>query len=416
MAPRGHAHRVPRRLPPDALRAVAAGRASACPTRTCCCRRAWPGRRPSPKLPACGLRASGCAVRGPRRQRRWAADRGAGRRDPARGRRPGAAPSSASAATRWRPGPTSCKTYEAMQALDLTRRARHQDVGHRQAAPTTSSRRSCRSRAPPPRMPNETIWGYGAATTGYPDALRAVRARAGRAAGRAATVIEEWELFYGLAQRLGLQLRCAGVGPRHGAPADDRRAPRADDCARPRIPLGRGEAPPARAHLRRPVDRRAARRSRAGRTGSTSATAYMIDELAEVAAEPLIDHAGYTAPTRCSPTGSCSAACSTSTTRRAATSRTSCASSAYNPAFMHPDDLGRRGLRRGRHHRDRLRPRRDPRRRRAGARRGQRRHLDGPRVGATPRSSTATSARSAPTPAGSRAPTTTSTRSPGCPS
>ena len=54
-------------------------------------------------------------------------------------------------------------------------------------------------------MPNETIWGYGAATTGYPEpyaqyAPAVVEPPAG------SDVIEEWELFYGLAQRMGLQL------------------------------------------------------------------------------------------------------------------------------------------------------------------------------------------------------------------
>ena len=59
-------------------------------------------------------------------------------------------------------------------------------------------------------MPNETIWGYGAATTGYP-APYAQWHPAVSQPPEGSDVIEEWELFVGLARRLGLGLRFAGT-------------------------------------------------------------------------------------------------------------------------------------------------------------------------------------------------------------
>ena len=82
----------------------------------------------------------------------------------------------------------------------------------------------------------------------------------------------------------------------------------------------------------------------------------MLAELAEVAAEPILDHAGYRpdevfayrlVSRRMLDVYNSSGRDIPHLVRKFTT----------NPAFMNPDDRGRRGLGQGRHHRDRLRPR-----------------------------------------------------------
>ncbi len=144
-------------------------------------------------------------------------------------------------------------------------------------------------------LPNETIWGYGAATTGYP-APYAQWHPAVCEPPEGSDVIEEWEFFWGLALRMGLQLRFAGVE------LDMDCAPTTDDlhqllCRKGRIPLEEVKRHPSGAMFRdpsirvQPKDDGWTHRLRLG-------DATMLAELAEVAAAPVLEHAGFRADER----------------------------------------------------------------------------------------------------------------------
>jgi anaerobic selenocysteine-containing dehydrogenase len=185
--------------------------------------------------------------------------------------------------------PDQLKTYDAMQALDLNIAL---DIRMSATAKlcdyVIATKLSLETDAM--TMPNETIWGYGAATTGYPEpyaqyAPKVVDPPDG------ADLIEEWELFYGLAQRMGLQLTVAGVElDMHAPPTTD--ALHARMTRSSRIPLdevkqhphGKIFDDPTIIVLPKPQDW--PHRLHVGESS-------MMDELADVAAEPLIAHAGY---------------------------------------------------------------------------------------------------------------------------
>ena len=139
-------------------------------------------------------------------------------------------------------------------------------------------------------MPNETIWGYGAATTGYPEPY-AQFAPAAVDPPEGSEVVEEWEFFYGLAQRLGLQLKVAGVE----VSMDDK--PTTDDLhhlmtRKARIPLDEVKQHPHGKIWDDPSivvlgkEEGWAHKLQVGHD-------LMMAELAEVASEPVLDHAGY---------------------------------------------------------------------------------------------------------------------------
>ena len=139
-------------------------------------------------------------------------------------------------------------------------------------------------------MPNETIWGYGAATTGYPEPY-AQFAPAVVDPPEGSEVIEEWEFFYGLAQRLGLQLKVAGVE----VSMDDQ--PTTDDLhhlmtRKARIPLDEVKQHPHGKIWDDPSIVVLAKEE--GWTHRLQVGhELMMTELAEVAGEPVLDHAGY---------------------------------------------------------------------------------------------------------------------------
>src|SRR5262249_51031111 len=141
-------------------------------------------------------------------------------------------------------------------------------------------------------MPNETIWGYGAATTGYPEPY-AQWAPALVDPPQGSEVVEEWQFFYRLAQRMGLSLKFSGVE------LDMATEPTSDEllelmCRGSRVPLAEvkrhphGAMFPDDAIRVLPKDEGWAERLDVGHP-------MMMGELAEVAAEALVDHAGYRA-------------------------------------------------------------------------------------------------------------------------
>lgn len=238
--------------------------------------------------------------------------------------------------------PDQLKTYEAMQALDLNvtldiKMSATAKMADYVIAPKLSLEVDGTT------MPNETIWGYGAATTGYPEPYaQFAPALVDPPAG--SDVIEEWEFFYGLAQRMGLELKVAGVA----VSMQDR--PTADDLhhvltRNARIPLDEVKRHP---HGRifddpsivvEPKEQGWPHRLDVGHDA-------MMAELADVAAEPVLDHAGYRA-------GEVFAYRLVS--RRMLDVYNSSGRDiphlvrkySYNPAFMHPDDLEAEGLAQG---------------------------------------------------------------------
>jgi anaerobic selenocysteine-containing dehydrogenase len=187
---------------------------------------------------------------------------------------------------------------------------------------------------------NENMWGFGAATTGYPEpyaqwAPKLVDPPEG------SDCIEEWELFHGLARRLGLQLQLRGVD------LDMEQRPTTDElhqiiCAGSRIPLDEVKRHP-HGHIWSdppvvvlPKELGCEHRLHVG-------AAPMMEQLAEVAAEPVTDHGGYDDAERFT---------HRLVSRRMADVYNSSARDIprlvarwrYNPAFLHPDDLARAGL------------------------------------------------------------------------
>ena len=185
--------------------------------------------------------------------------------------------------------PDQLKTYEAMQALDLNvtldiKMSATAKLCDYVIAPKLSLEVDGTT------MPNETIWGYGAATTGYPEPY-AQFAPAAVDPPEGSEVVEEWEFFYGLAQRLGLQLKVAGVEVSMDA------KPTTDDLhhlmtRKARIPLDEVKQHPHGKIWDDPSivvlgkEEGWAHKLQVGHE-------LMMAELAEVAAEPVLDHAGY---------------------------------------------------------------------------------------------------------------------------
>jgi anaerobic selenocysteine-containing dehydrogenase len=238
--------------------------------------------------------------------------------------------------------PDQLKTYEALQALDLSVTL---DIK------MSATARLCDYVIAPKlsleiagtTMPNETIWGYGAATTGYPEPY-AQYAPAVVDPPQGSDVIEEWEFFYGLAQRMGLQLKFAGIAldmqnkptseqlltwqTRNGRIALDevRKHPSGKIFSDPSIVVEAKDAGwPHRLNIGHPS---------------------MLLELADVASEPLLDHEGFRVGERFR---------YRLTSRRLPDVYNSSGRDiphllrryATNPAFMHPDDLAEEGLQRG---------------------------------------------------------------------
>ena len=161
-------------------------------------------------------------------------------------------------------------------------------------------------------------------------------------------VIDEWELFWGLAHRMRvpLELGRAPLGPpvaapasgRHRHQADDRRAHGDRGRRRPRA-AGRGEAVPERARVRggardhrpRPPRTRRASTSRPSCSSRTSA-AWPRSPSSTAAA---------TGPASATPTGSPAAACARCSTRPAPTCRPSTGAGPATPPTSAPTTCAR---------------------------------------------------------------------------
>jgi anaerobic selenocysteine-containing dehydrogenase len=185
--------------------------------------------------------------------------------------------------------PDQLKTFDALQELDLLAQF---DVRWSATAKLATHVVGCRLslETEATTLPNETIWGYGAATTGYPGPY-AQWAPALVEPPADSAVVEEWQIFYRLAQRMGLALTFAGT------PLDMEHEPEAGTlielmCQGSRISLDEVKRHPHGAMF---VDDSI--RVLAKDPGWTERLdvghPLMMDELAAVAAEPLADHAGY---------------------------------------------------------------------------------------------------------------------------
>jgi anaerobic selenocysteine-containing dehydrogenase len=238
--------------------------------------------------------------------------------------------------------PDQLKTYEALQTLELSVTL---DIK------MSATARLCDYVIAPKlslevagtTMPNETIWGYGAATTGYPEPY-AQYAPAVVEAPEGSDVIEEWEFFYGLAQRMGMQLKFAGIA------LDMESKPTSDELIAWQSRHGRIALDEVRKHPSGEIFSSPTIVVEAKETGWTHRLNIghpaMVRELGEVASEPLLDHEGFRIgePFRYRLTSrrlpdvyNSSGRDIPHLLRRYAT----------NPAFMHPDDLAEEGLQRG---------------------------------------------------------------------
>ncbi len=233
--------------------------------------------------------------------------------------------------------PDQLKTYEAMKKLDL-----NVTLDIKMSATAKMADYVIPPRlgleAPAISQPNEFIWFYGF-STGYPEPYAMYQPRiTDDPAG--ADLVEEWEFFYGLAQRMGLQLRvnCQDL--------DMVNKPTTDDiyemlCKGSRIPLSEVKKYP-HGHifddptiLVLPKDEDCEEKLDIG-------NADMMAELAQVMTEPVTDHAGYTdmrfshrlVSRRMNDVYNSSGRDIPALVRN----------HSYNPAFMNPGDIAALGL------------------------------------------------------------------------
>jgi anaerobic selenocysteine-containing dehydrogenase len=129
--------------------------------------------------------------------------------------------------------PDQLKTYEAMKALDLNVSL---DIKMSATAKLCDYVIGTKLglEAPAITQPNEGVWGYGG-STGFPEPYAMYQGTVVEPP-EGSQVLEEWEVFYGLAQRMGLQLTFAGQE------LDMENKPTTDElyemlCAGSRIPL-----------------------------------------------------------------------------------------------------------------------------------------------------------------------------------
>jgi anaerobic selenocysteine-containing dehydrogenase len=238
--------------------------------------------------------------------------------------------------------PDQLKTFDALQELEVLVQL---DVRWSATAKMSTHVVGCKLglEAEGTTMPNETIWGYGAATTGYPDPY-AQWTDALVDPPEGSEVCEEWQVFYRLAQRLGLQLKFAGVV------LDMENEPTSGELlehmtATARIPLSEVKAHPHGAMFFDDTIRVQAKDP--GWTERLDVGhASMMAELAEVAAESIVDHAGYRPDEvfhyrlisrRLLDVYNSSGRDIPHLVRKWR----------YNPAFMNPEDMGAEGFRAG---------------------------------------------------------------------
>ncbi len=237
--------------------------------------------------------------------------------------------------------PDQMRTYEAMKKLELLatidiKMSATAKVAH-YVLPATLG-----LEAPAITISNENAWFYGSAT-GYPDPYaqyqpKLVEPPAG------ADVLEEWEVFYGIGQRLGLQLRI------NGQDVDMVNKPTTDDlfemiCRGSRIPLSEVKKYP-HGHIFDDPDMMVLPKDEGWAEKLDIGHPEMMQELAEVLAEPetqdapdvLVADFGYRLVSR-----RLNDVYNSSGRDLPALTR----NHHYNPAFMNPGDLAALGLRAG---------------------------------------------------------------------
>ncbi|MBM4382882.1 MAG: molybdopterin-dependent oxidoreductase [Deltaproteobacteria bacterium] len=240
--------------------------------------------------------------------------------------------------------PDQKKTHAAMKKLELLvtldiKMSATAKLAHYVVAPRVGYE------VPGLSLPNETLSFFGVGF-GYtqPYAMYAPKLVDPPAAS---DLIEDWELFYGLAQQLGLQLKLsssfswgpsASEGP---TPLDMQRKPTTDElyellCKGSRVPLATVKAGGRGALY--PDDSIVVAEKDAGWTGKLDVgNAYLLGELAEIARESAADDArfAYRLISRRLPDIYNSSGRDIPRLTRKWT---------YNPAFMHPHDLAKEGL------------------------------------------------------------------------
>ena len=188
-------------------------------------------------------------------------------------------------------------------------------------------------------LPNEGIWFYGA-STGFPEPYAMYQPQLiDPPAG--SDLLEEWEVFYGVAQRLGLELTFAGER------LDMTSKPTTDDlfelmCDGSRIPLSEVKRYP-HGYIFDDPEIRVLPKEDGCEERLDVGHPEMMAELDEVRAEPFEDHAGYAGEAHF--------------THRLVSRRLNDVYNSsgrdiprlvrnhrYNPAYMNPDDIDQLGL------------------------------------------------------------------------
>jgi anaerobic selenocysteine-containing dehydrogenase len=196
--------------------------------------------------------------------------------------------------------------------------------------------------APAISLPNEGIWFYGA-STGFPEPYAMYQPKIVDPPG-GADLLEEWQVFYGLAQRMGLELTFAGER------LDMQSMPTTDElfellCQGSRIPLDEVKQHP-HGHIWSDPSITVLPKSPDWPEKLDVGNPFMMSDLAEVQLEPVTDHGGY-------------ATAMTFTHRLVSRRMNDVYNSSgrdipklvrnhrYNPAFMNPGDLEALGLHAG---------------------------------------------------------------------
>ncbi|MGI9324567.1 MAG: molybdopterin-containing oxidoreductase family protein [Pseudomonadales bacterium] len=184
--------------------------------------------------------------------------------------------------------PDQLKTWNAMQALELS-----VSLDIKLSATAKQS-----DYVIPPKLgletpaisqPNEGIWFYGF-STGFPEPY-AMYQPALIPTPPGSDLLEEWEVFYGLAQRLGLSLEFGGE------PLDMSNKPTTDElleklCNGSRIPLAEVKRYP-HGHIFDDPEITVLAKSADCEERLDVGNPLMLTELKDVRAEPLSDHGGY---------------------------------------------------------------------------------------------------------------------------
>ena len=237
--------------------------------------------------------------------------------------------------------PDQLKTYQAMQALAL-----NVSLDIKMSATAKMADYVLPPKlgleAPAISLPNEGIWFYGA-STGFPEPYAMYQPKIVDPPG-GADLLEEWQVFYGLAQRMGLELTFAGER------LDMQSMPTTDElfellCQGSRIPLDEVKQHP-HGHIWSDPTITVLPKSPDWPEKLDVGNPFMMSDLAEVHSEPVTDHGGY-------------ATAMTFTHRLVSRRMNDVYNSSgrdipklvrnhrYNPAFMNPSDLEALGLHAG---------------------------------------------------------------------